>query len=156
MSTPGDPPLENCFLYQVQRLLRALRESFERRLAPHHLSISEGRVLIHCSQGVGTPAGLADCLDIDRAAVTRLVDQLEQKGLLSREPNPTDRRSTVVRLTETGRALVPQLNEYAKATDQEFLGHLQGNRVTELRQLLQEAVRGLPRRSYDGDECPEG
>lgn len=39
------------------------------------------------------------------STVTGIVDTLERKGLVSREPNPRDRRSLLVTLTEDGRAL---------------------------------------------------
>lgn len=39
------------------------------------------------------------------STVTGIVDTLEKKGLVSREPNPEDRRSLLVRLTEKGQAL---------------------------------------------------
>jgi DNA-binding MarR family transcriptional regulator len=39
------------------------------------------------------------------STVTGVVDTLEKKGLVSREPNPNDRRSLLVTLTEEGRAL---------------------------------------------------
>jgi DNA-binding MarR family transcriptional regulator len=39
------------------------------------------------------------------STVTGVVDTLEKKGLVSREPNPSDRRSLLVTLTEEGRVL---------------------------------------------------
>jgi DNA-binding MarR family transcriptional regulator len=39
------------------------------------------------------------------STVTGIVDTLEKKGLVSREPNPEDRRSLLVMLTEDGKAL---------------------------------------------------
>jgi len=49
-----------------------------------------------------------------RAAITGIVDTLEKKGLVAREPHPADRRSLLVKLTETGRLLkgtTPTLNK---------------------------------------------
>ena len=156
MSTPIGPPLADSFLHQVLRLNRALREAFEQRLARHQVTVAEWGVLVHCSHGVETPAGLADCLGIDRAAVTRLLDQLEQKGLFSREPNPADRRSTVVRLTRKGHALVPRLIEHAEAIDQESLGHMPENDRAQLRRLLKEVIGNLFKQTCSDSECPEG
>lgn len=39
-------------------------------------------------------------------AVSKATDRLEARGLVSREPNPANRRSTILRLTEDGRDLV--------------------------------------------------
>jgi DNA-binding MarR family transcriptional regulator len=40
-----------------------------------------------------------------RPTITGIVDSLEKKGLVTREPNPGDRRSLLVSLTEKGRTL---------------------------------------------------
>jgi DNA-binding MarR family transcriptional regulator len=58
---------------------------------------------------------LADELGLSPRNMTALVDSLEDEGLVRRRPHPTDRRATVVELTESGDAvacetvLVPQM-----------------------------------------------
>jgi DNA-binding MarR family transcriptional regulator len=52
---------------------------------------------------------LADPLGTDTAGLTRLVDRLEAKGLIIREPSPSDRRAVVLELTPAGRELLPEL-----------------------------------------------
>ena len=47
-----------------------------------------------------TPGQLAHRLDLTSGAVTALADRLEGHGLLARVPHPSDRRSTLLRLTE--------------------------------------------------------
>jgi DNA-binding MarR family transcriptional regulator len=54
----------------------------------------------------GRPFGeLASACCCTPSTVTGIVDTLEKKGLVTREPNPEDRRSLLVVLTEEGRAL---------------------------------------------------
>lgn len=48
---------------------------------------------------------LAEHLGIAPRSATEVVDALEAKGLVARSPDPTDRRATLVSLTERGRAL---------------------------------------------------
>lgn len=45
-------------------------------------------------------------LQVTTAATTQIVDRLAHRGHVEREPHPTDRRRTVVRLTDSGRAEV--------------------------------------------------
>ena len=58
---------------------------------------------------------LADELGLSPRNMTALVDSLEVEGLVRRQPHPTDRRATVVELTEDGAAaacetvLIPQM-----------------------------------------------
>ena len=49
-----------------------------------------------------TPGNLAEQLMISPAAMTSRLDRLEQRGLVARQPDPTDRRVTQVQLTEDG------------------------------------------------------
>jgi DNA-binding MarR family transcriptional regulator len=51
---------------------------------------------------------LASACNCTRATITGLVDVLERKGLVTRNPNPDDRRSLLATLTDEGRALQQQ------------------------------------------------
>ncbi|GAA2262979.1 MULTISPECIES: MarR family winged helix-turn-helix transcriptional regulator [Kitasatospora] len=51
-------------------------------------------------------ADLAREAGLDRSNVTRRADRLEQAGLLRREPDPADRRATLLVLTEQGHRIV--------------------------------------------------
>lgn len=56
---------------------------------------------------------LAEAQSVTRATMTGLVDGLEKKGLVERQPNPADRRSLLAALTRKGRGLrerVPDLD----------------------------------------------
>jgi DNA-binding MarR family transcriptional regulator len=55
----------------------------------------------------------AEALLCSRATITGIVDTLERKGLVTRVPNPADRRSFLATLTDQGRGLqhsTPNLN----------------------------------------------
>jgi DNA-binding MarR family transcriptional regulator len=56
--------------------------------------------------GAATQRELSDRLRCSPRNVTGLVDGLEAAGLVSRRPHPTDRRASLVTLTEEGTALV--------------------------------------------------
>ncbi|WP_086824436.1 MarR family winged helix-turn-helix transcriptional regulator [Allokutzneria sp. NRRL B-24872] len=68
---------------------------------------------------------LAAQTGLSNSGITRIVDRVEGKGLAARQPSPDDRRSSVVLLTDEGRALlaehVPML---ARAIDEAFYGEL--------------------------------
>jgi DNA-binding MarR family transcriptional regulator len=49
---------------------------------------------------------IAAALSITVGGVSQAVDRLEQRGHVARRPSPTDRRSSIVELTDAGRALV--------------------------------------------------
>ncbi|AOR30385.1 MarR family transcriptional regulator [Streptomyces fodineus] len=56
--------------------------------------------------GPCSAADLAGEIGLDRSGVTRRATRLEEAGLLRREPDPDDRRATLLALTQTGQQAV--------------------------------------------------
>jgi len=54
---------------------------------------------------------LAEAIGIEGASLVRLIDELQSSGLVTREPDPSDRRANVVSLTPRGREVVTEVNE---------------------------------------------
>jgi DNA-binding MarR family transcriptional regulator len=67
------------------------------------LAVLEALRVIERHPGSARVADLQDELRITVGAASKLVDRLERDGLARRRPNPTDRRSSLLDLTETGR-----------------------------------------------------
>lgn len=57
------------------------------------------------NQGNLSQQQLADRMHKDKNSITKLIDAIEQKGLVVREQNPSDRRSNTIVLTEKGHNL---------------------------------------------------
>jgi len=96
----------------------------ERRAAEHELSIPATRLLGVLRDREPTMQELARLLDLDKSSVTGLVDRAERRGLVARAPSPVDRRATLVRLTDEGRALVSAAGELFAADVTALLGQL--------------------------------
>jgi DNA-binding MarR family transcriptional regulator len=85
-------------LHDVARLMRKRFEQNARELG---LTRSQCSVLAHLARHDGIQQGtLAEILEVEPITLTRLVDRLEQMGLVERQPHPTDRRIRLLRLTE--------------------------------------------------------
>ncbi len=54
---------------------------------------------------------LAEAIGIEGASLVRLIDELQASGLVTRQPDPNDRRANSVSLTPRGRAVVTEVNE---------------------------------------------
>jgi DNA-binding MarR family transcriptional regulator len=67
------------------------------------LAVLEALRVIERRPGTARVADLQDELRITVGAASKLVDRLERDGLARRRPNPDDRRSSLLDLTETGR-----------------------------------------------------
>jgi len=64
-----------------------------------------------------TPAQLIEFFQFSHARLTKILGNLEEKGLIRRDTDPRDRRRVIVRLTQTGYGLAAEQRE-------EMLGHL--------------------------------
>jgi DNA-binding MarR family transcriptional regulator len=112
-----DPSATEAFLH----LLRTGDEAF--RVVTSHLAghnVSQGRFSLlmslwrccrqqqNCEPAL-SPAELADRTGVTRATVTGLVDTLERDGLVTRTPDPADRRMMAVRITTKGERLLMKI-----------------------------------------------
>ena len=112
---PGlDPTACEVFLH----LLRTADEAF--RVTEEHfqkMGLSQGRfttlMLLYdktCGQThVFTPAQLAERSGVTRATMTGLIDTLERDGMVTRKPDPADRRQFCVELTACGIAFLDKI-----------------------------------------------
>jgi DNA-binding MarR family transcriptional regulator len=107
----GTPPAELAELYL--RLGKRIRSLSARRLAPLGLTPSQGRALrtIAHSEHPLRIVALAERLGIVPRSATAVVDALERAGLAARHPDPSDRRSVLVSLSDTGRARITEMRQ---------------------------------------------
>jgi DNA-binding MarR family transcriptional regulator len=83
-----------------------------------------------------TQLELAGRVGLDRTVMTYLLDDLEGLGLLSRRPNPKDRRSRHVVLTPEGRSQLQRVRTDLAAAESRLLGDLSDRQQAEFRELL--------------------
>jgi DNA-binding MarR family transcriptional regulator len=109
-------------------------------LKPFKLSHSQYNVL-RILRGAG-PEGLA-CREIGERMITRdpditrLLDRLEARGLLTRTRDQKDRRVITARITSEGRRLLEALDQPIAEIDRQPLQHLGEQRLRTLIQLLE-------------------
>jgi DNA-binding MarR family transcriptional regulator len=87
-------------------------------------------------EAAGTAADLCRLLHYDTGSMTRLVDRLEEKGLLRRERSKDDRRVVSLRITGAGRTALPRLQDSAAGAIQRMLTGFSAAEVNDLRGLL--------------------
>ncbi len=83
--------------------IRLMRRQLADRLASDGLATTDFWALTRIREGVTSPTALGRNLAITPAGMTQLLDRLEERRLLERRRDPTDRRATVVGLTRLGR-----------------------------------------------------
>ena len=68
-----------------------------------------------------TQRELAGLMAIENPTLVRLLDSLEQQGLIERRPCPNDRRARRLHLTDAGRSFMDDLSERATKLREELL-----------------------------------
>jgi DNA-binding MarR family transcriptional regulator len=96
-------------------VVRRLRHHASEAAADFDLSFLQSRALRRLEQPMATGT-LAEQLGLDRSNVTGVVDRLEERGLITRQPHPGDRRVKLVVLTDAGRATRAAIDERIFAT----------------------------------------
>ena len=100
--------------YLMSRARASLLSSLDARLEQFGLNAMQFAVLKHLAQGdAGTAADLCRVMYYDGGSMTRLLDRLEERGLLRRERCREDRRVVYLRVAPNGRALLPRLMSVA-------------------------------------------
>jgi DNA-binding MarR family transcriptional regulator len=109
------------------RTVQLIAETSTQLFRQHGLTPTQYNVL-RILRGAGESGlGRNDIRDrlIDRMPdVTRLLDKMEEAGLVCRQRSTTDRRCVPTLLTEKGKALVDKLDEPVAAMQHEQFGHL--------------------------------
>lgn len=116
---------------------------------------SQNRVLWILSQRDGhlTQSELSELLDIRPSSTSELLKKLESKGLIERSNDPDDRRITIIKLTEAGKAEAAKTNPTnfdEMATD--LTAGLTEAEIIELTTLLQKMRTGLNDGQPDDDD----
>lgn len=106
----------------------------DKRLAPLELSAAQFIVIATLAKGEErmSAAELCKGISYDAGAMTRMLDRLEGKNLISRARCTHDRRLTYLELTEEGRAAYPRMREISMGVLNRFL---HGFTKAEARQL---------------------
>ena len=139
---------ESAFGYIVNRVAALVREQLEARTRPFGLTAPQAAILMGCYAGVAsTPAQFRRVHWVDPAAITRLLDQLERKGHIRRTPNPNDRRSVLIELTESGAEIAPKVTRAAYEMNERLAGLLSSEdfsvTMESLRRILHYSGAGL-------------
>ncbi|RNI25126.1 MarR family winged helix-turn-helix transcriptional regulator [Flexivirga caeni] len=127
----------------VMRVARMLRRASQSELEPFGLTPSQSRALGVVSRCGDRPPRLRDIaarLDIAPRSATEVMDDLQQRGLVERTPDPTDRRAVTITLTDAGRELRRRIERARARQGDAFFGHLSAEQRADLADLLQSAL----------------
>lgn len=102
----------------IMRVQQIIQSAVDGALKPHGLTFAryEALVLLTFAKRSSLPMRvMGERLQLHPTSVTNIVDRLEKDGLVKRVPHPTDRRTTLVEITDQGRTRREQATEAVTA-----------------------------------------
>jgi DNA-binding MarR family transcriptional regulator len=135
---------------RISRLARELEQRLEPVYRDHGLEPGWHDVLATLRR-TGPPYQLrpsefAGQLMLTSSGTTKRLDRLEQAGLITRAPDPDDRRGTLITLTAAGHALIDAVTEAHLDNERGLLSALTADEQNRLADLLRKLMLGLPLR----------
>jgi MarR family transcriptional regulator, multiple antibiotic resistance protein MarR len=121
----------------IGRVRTVMLSRLDAELQPFGITGMQFAILKNVTEGAAeTAADLCRLLHYDTGSMSRLVDRLEEKGLMRRERSKDDRRVVSLRITGAGRTVLPRLRDSAARVIQRMLSGFSAAEVTDLRGLL--------------------
>ena len=129
----------------VMRVQQILLSAVDAALRPHGLTFArfEALVLLYFSRRRCLPMRvMGERLQLHPTSVTNIVDRLQADGLVRRLPHPTDRRATLVEITEEG---LQRMADATKSVSEDDFGlrGLDADQAHELTELLGRVRRAV-------------
>lgn len=90
--------------HNIKSTWHAIARMYNQQASKQEITTSIGFVLLNISSKEGTPATkIAPLMGLEARSLTRVLKNMEEKGLVYRQPDPNDKRSVRIFLTEEGK-----------------------------------------------------
>ena len=130
--------------YVVARLERAIRQAINERVRPYGLTTLQYTTLsVLGRRGELSNAQLARRAYMTPQSMSEVIDALEKKGLIERNPHPNHRRVFPAALTAEGRRVLAACDAAVDELEREMLLDMTPHQERSLRNGLLSAVRAL-------------
>ena len=130
--------------YVIARLERALRAAINDRVKPHGLTTLQYTTLsVLGAGGELSNAQLARRSYMTPQAMSEVIEALEAKGLIRRDPHPSHRRIYPATLTAKGRKVLGECDRAVDLLEEQMLRDLSPSERAGLANALRSAVRSL-------------
>jgi DNA-binding MarR family transcriptional regulator len=112
--------------YHLRVISNAVSHSFARKLQASDVTVAEWVILreMYAGEETTSPSMIAELTGLTRGAVSKLIDRLLHKDLVTRTGAAGDRRYQEIKLTNSAIKLVPKLASIADENDASFFSML--------------------------------
>ncbi|MEM5491633.1 MarR family winged helix-turn-helix transcriptional regulator [Hoeflea sp. AS16] len=141
---PKAPFVPNYLLYLLAAASEAASARFHSHVRTRGLRVPEWRVMACLMDTDGSMVTeLARYAMIEQSRLTKIIIQMDARGLVTRRSDPKDGRRVRVFLTPQGRLLADELVADAKAHEMELLRSFHGGDGTEIKDTLRALIQHL-------------
>ncbi len=145
MEEPSRDPAAQQILPLVEYIARVARRAYDTCqgpgcLRPRHLNALN----LIGERGPLSQHALGEALSLDPSNVVGLLNELEERGLITRERDPADRRRHIVSLAPGGKAELAATGERLVGVEDDLLRALSPDERATLHDLLTRVARGAP------------
>ena len=126
--------------FEIGETAHALRKAFDRRASGFGVTRAQWKVLFKLSRRPGLRQHeLADLLEVEPITLSRIIDRLQESGLVERSSDPTDRRAWLLHVTATAEPLVAKLKRLADEMIAEAFAGIDAKDIEITRRVLGQA-----------------
>jgi DNA-binding MarR family transcriptional regulator len=135
--------------FEIGETAHALRKAFDRRAVGLGVTRAQWKVLFRLTRQPGMrQIELADLLDVEPITLSRIVDRLEEAGLVERVADAADRRAWRLHVTAKAQPLIEKLRTLADEMTAEAFAGINPKHIEIMREVLarvrQNASRAAP------------
>lgn len=129
--------VRNFPFYYLAAIQRRLQENMARALRAYDVTPQEWRILVCLNETDGLSASEVSAATVlDRSRASRIIDGLEQRGLLEKSSHAKDKRVSLVQITEKGREKFVEILPVASGVQHRILRDFNENEVQALMGFL--------------------
>lgn len=138
--------LDACFA--AKRVVETLPQ-LPQGMKPRHIHVLEAVYEVQKTRGACRVSDVSARLNITTPSVTKLIQELEQKGLLKKEEDAKDRRVVLLALTESGLGCVERYVVKLHGEWAEAMGDVTGEQAQSVLQLMEKLYHVMPGKVED-------
>ncbi|PZO86770.1 MAG: MarR family transcriptional regulator [Sphingomonas sanxanigenens] len=110
------------FTFLIGDVSRLMRRRFDERARAIGVTRAQWKLIFTLSRNEGANQGaLAELIDVEPITIGRMVDRLEEAGMVERRPDPRDRRAWRLYLTDKAQPLLTELRVLGDAMVEEVM-----------------------------------
>lgn len=137
--------------HNIKAAWHAIARMYNQQASRHDITMSMGFVLLNINSEGGTPATkIAPLMGLEARSLTRLLKTMEEKGLIYREADATDKRLVRILLTKEGLKKKDRSRETVLRFNEVMRQHIETSKLNVFFEVLQHIMKTIEQNSiYD-------